>query len=77
MSGQQNPAPAGTPARLKPMFYATKPTRVTRFFRIFLPWQMWRFVAINLRMFGLIARSHRTHPQSGSPHDRIRTARAG
>jgi len=26
--------------------------------RTFLPWQMWRFAAINLKMIGIIRRSH-------------------
>jgi hypothetical protein len=38
--------------------YATKPTRFTVFMRTFLPWQMWRFAAINLKMIGIIRRSH-------------------
>ncbi|MGE0042137.1 MAG: hypothetical protein AB7H88_06885 [Vicinamibacterales bacterium] len=39
--------------------YATLPTPATRFFRTFIPWQMWRFVWINLKMVRIIARSHR------------------
>lgn len=45
-------------AHAKPWFYATKPTRGTVFMRTFLPWQMWRFVWINLKMVGIIWRSH-------------------
>jgi hypothetical protein len=45
--------PRGTPA-----FYASKPTRSTLFWRTFLPWQIWRFVWINLKMFRIIAKSH-------------------
>ena len=40
--------------------YVTKPTRPTLFLRTFLPWQIWRFAAINLKMIGIIRRSHRT-----------------
>ena len=40
--------------------YVTKPTRRTLFFRTFLPWQLWRFAAINLKMIGIIRRSHRS-----------------
>jgi hypothetical protein len=40
-------------------FYATKPTRMTVFMRTFLPWQAWRFVAINLKMISMIRRSHK------------------
>ncbi len=39
-------------------FYATKPTRMTLFFRTFLPWQIWRFALINLKMIGMIRLSH-------------------
>ena len=44
--------------RLDESFYATRPTRFTVFLRTFLPWQIWRFVWINVRMFRAIARSH-------------------
>lgn len=43
---------------LNEAFYATKPTRSTVFLRTFLPWQLWRFVEINLRMFRIIGKSH-------------------
>ena len=49
-------------AHTKPSFYATKPTRWTLFLRTFLPWQMWRFVVINMKMIGIIRRSHRGQP---------------
>jgi hypothetical protein len=32
----------------------TRPTRSTVFLRTFLPWQLWRFVRINLKMMGII-----------------------
>jgi hypothetical protein len=48
----------GEKADLAPWFYATKPTRWTLFWRTFLPWQMWRFAVINLKMIGIIWRSH-------------------
>jgi hypothetical protein len=41
--------------------YVTRPTRWTVFMRTFLPWQMWRFAVINIRMIGIIRRSHRRH----------------
>ncbi len=44
--------------------YATKPTRRTMFFRTFLPWQLWRFLRINLKMFTIIRRSHVTHEKT-------------
>jgi hypothetical protein len=40
--------------------YVTKPTRSTVFMRTFLPWQLWRFLAINLKMIGIIRLSHRS-----------------
>jgi hypothetical protein len=54
--------PAPNPrARMNEAFYATKPTGFTTFMRTFLPWQVWRFVEINLRMLVIIARSHGKH----------------
>lgn len=38
---------------------ATKPTTFTRFWRVFVPWQLWRFIAINVRMLRIIGRGHR------------------
>ena len=40
-------------------FYATKPTSSTLFLRTFLPWQIYRFLYINLKMVGMIRLSHR------------------
>ena len=45
-------------AHLTPWFYATKPTRWTLFLRTFVPWQIVRFLAINLKMMAIIRRSH-------------------
>ena len=39
----------------------TLPTRRTLFLRTFLPWQLWRFAVVNLKMVGIIRRSHRQH----------------
>lgn len=39
--------------------YVTRPTKWTRFTRTFVPWQLWRFARINLKMIGTI-RSSRT-----------------
>jgi|GEM_PF-1719745 len=52
-------SPETTPPHLRPWFYATKPTRWTRFLRTFIPWQMVRFAVINLKMLVLIRRSHK------------------
>lgn len=38
--------------------HATRPTRRTLFWRTFIPWQLWRFAVINLKMIGIIRRSH-------------------
>lgn len=38
--------------------YASVPTGFTRFLRTFLPWQIWRFAAINMRMLRMISKSH-------------------
>jgi len=47
--------------QLREAFYATKPTRTTVFLRTFLPWQIVRFLWINLKMLVIIRRSHQTH----------------
>jgi hypothetical protein len=41
--------------------YATQPTRFTLFMRTFLPWQIWRFMSINVRMMLLIGREKHMH----------------
>lgn len=41
--------------------YATQPTRLTVFMRTFVPWQLCRFISINLRMMMLIGREKRRH----------------
>lgn len=38
--------------------HATQPTWLTRYLRVCIPWQMTRFVRINLKMFRVIWRSH-------------------
>lgn len=38
--------------------YAARPTRRTLFFRTFLPWQLLRFLVVNLRMTVMILKSH-------------------
>ena len=43
----------------QPDWYAAKPTRFTLFMRTFLPYQLWRFLRINLKMLRMIAMSHR------------------
>lgn len=54
--------PTGSPRpALSPTLYATTPTSGTKFLRTFLPWQIWRFIRINLKMMHLIQLSHKTH----------------
>lgn len=35
-----------------------RPTKRTLFMRSFLPWQLWRFLVINIRMVLMIRKSH-------------------
>ncbi len=53
--------PAIPPARVtaSTAAYVTRPTRWTLFLRTFVPWQLWRFARINLKMLGIIIRSRR------------------
>ncbi|MCA9758048.1 MAG: hypothetical protein KDA27_19805 [Candidatus Eisenbacteria bacterium] len=53
------PSTAQTRAHLSKSFYATKPTGGTTFFRTFLPYQIWRFIWINLKMIRIIGKSHK------------------
>ena len=46
------------PPRVTEGVMAAMPTRWTIFLRTFIPWQVVRFVAIDLKMFRLIWRSH-------------------
>ena len=45
--------------------YVTRPTRWTLFTRTFIPWQLWRFARINLKMIR-INRSTRRHERRGT-----------
>lgn len=47
-----------------PQYFAMKPTRVTLFFRTFVPWQLVRFLAVNLQMTRMILKSHDTRVQN-------------
>lgn len=48
-------------------FFAPRPSPLTLFFRTFLPWQLLRFVWINVKMIQMIgkAHSHRALPPAG------------
>jgi hypothetical protein len=39
-------------------YFALAPTARTRAMRTFIPWQLWRFMVINVRMLRMIAKSH-------------------
>ncbi|MFP5228015.1 MAG: hypothetical protein ACLGXA_10325 [Acidobacteriota bacterium] len=60
MSEQQKPNPS-LPLHMRPSVYATRPTRFTLFLRTFLPWQIVRFVVINLKMMKMIRLNERAH----------------
>lgn len=51
-------------AHMRGAHYASKPTGRTMFVRTFLPWQLWRFFRINLKMLTIIHRSHVTHKRT-------------
>ena len=55
MPAETNPFERGRSAQA---FFATQPTALTRFLRTFVPWQIWRFIAINLKMVRVIRKSH-------------------
>jgi len=38
--------------------YATRPTRFTLLMRTFLPWQLWRFAVVNLKMVDISRRNN-------------------
>jgi hypothetical protein len=56
---QTKGAAASSPAKVSAgtARYVTRPTRLTLFLRTFLPWQLWRFARINLKMIRIIHRS--------------------
>ena len=45
-----------------PVAYATVPTPLTRFWRTFVPYQLLRFIVINVKMLRLIFKSHAPPP---------------
>ena len=69
------PAAASGPAKVTAGTapYVTRPTRWTLFTRTFVPWQLWRFARINLKMIRII-RSTRTRTRTGGGR---RDAQAG
>lgn len=49
------------PLHMRASVYATRPTKFTVFLRTFLPWQLVRFVVINLKMMNMIRLNERVH----------------
>jgi hypothetical protein len=60
-SSAVNPSPGSREAKVTAGTapYVTRPTGWTRFTRTFVPWQLWRFARINMKMIRII-RSSRT-----------------
>jgi len=50
-------------------FYAPQPTRWTLFLRTFVPWQLFRFAWINLKMVDMIRISHRARGRTDGGAD--------
>lgn len=48
---------------------APRPTKWKLFLRSFIPWQVVRFIVINLRMTVMIAKSHGRHVAPEVPDD--------
>ena len=50
-------------------FFAPRPSRLTLFFRTFVPWQLVRFVWINAKMIRMIGKAHggRVSPDAAAP----------
>ncbi|HET9091025.1 MAG TPA: hypothetical protein VFN50_01360 [Acidimicrobiales bacterium] len=44
--------------------YVTRPTAWTVFMRTFVPWQVWRFLRINLKMVDMILHRPERRPRS-------------
>jgi hypothetical protein len=55
----QTAAPGSAKVAADSAPYVTRPTRWTIFLRTFIPWQLWRFARINMKMISIIRRSHR------------------
>ncbi len=49
-------------------FFAPRPSRVTLFFRTFVPWQILRFIWINIKMIQMIGKAH-SHRALPPPSD--------
>ena len=47
-------------------FFARRPSKITLFFRTFVPWQLVRFAWINVKMIRMIGKAH-SRPASPPP----------
>jgi hypothetical protein len=61
VDGWKSGKESATVGEINTNVYATQPTRFTLFMRTFLPWQLWRFFSINLKMILLIGREKHLH----------------
>lgn len=52
------PTSPTSPAPYSPESFIPVPTRRTRALRTLLPWQLYRFLVLNIRMLRMIAKSH-------------------
>lgn len=57
-AGTSAPAAPVTPAPIEDGHLAPRPTKRTLALRTFIPWQVLRFIVINLRMMVIISKSH-------------------
>jgi hypothetical protein len=55
----QTAAPGSAKVAADSAPYVTRPTRWTIFLRTFIPWQLWRFARINMKMISIIRRSRK------------------
>lgn len=58
MPNDPRPDAGQAPAPYTEASFIAVPTPRTRALRTFLPWQLFRFVKINLKMLQMIAKSH-------------------
>lgn len=58
MPNDPRPAAGDAPAPYTEASFVAVATPRTRALRTFLPWQLFRFVKINLKMLQMIAKSH-------------------
>jgi hypothetical protein len=52
------PVASAVPRQNAESYFAPRPTAMTVALRTFIPWQLFRFVVINVRMLRMISKSH-------------------